>query len=222
MAHILHLIKLPKRQLFKEYNMSTYIMNILNKTRDAVKKSVLNAQKGFTLVELLIVISIISVISAIAAPGLIGAVNHYKFQSGVSDITGVFNWARLTAITKNTYVKINVVVVNEGTTGVSSYSVTSFNRDGATWDPVTGKSYELLPRNLNLLDPLGGFELAYRPDGSAVCTTCGGLGTALPAGFAMNSPALNACFSNSKDSSDTMRVAVDQFTGRLVTVGQCI
>jgi prepilin-type N-terminal cleavage/methylation domain-containing protein len=59
--------------------------------------------RGFTLLELMIVVGITLVVAAIALPGILAATQNFKLRSTVSSISGVVQRARMLSVARNTY-----------------------------------------------------------------------------------------------------------------------
>jgi len=70
---------------------------------------------GFSLVELLTVLAIIAILSAIAIPSLIGISSNYNLNRGTSQVTDEFNFARQTALTRNSDVELRIYQVGTAT-----------------------------------------------------------------------------------------------------------
>lgn len=58
-----------------------------------------NAKKGFTLIELIVVISIITIVGIMAVPNYYSASKKARYEASVTDIVGIFRDARNTSIT---------------------------------------------------------------------------------------------------------------------------
>lgn len=63
-------------------------------------------RRGFSLVELIMVLAIMLAIAAIAAPRFITFVSNYQLKAGLSGVSGVLQQARMVAVRKNTNVTV--------------------------------------------------------------------------------------------------------------------
>ena len=69
-------------------------------------------ESGFTLAQVLIVISIIAILSAAAVPGLVSWLPNYRLGVGARDVLSAMELARLTAVRENTAVAIRFAPIN--------------------------------------------------------------------------------------------------------------
>ncbi len=67
---------------------------------------------GFTLVQLLIVVSIIAILSAAAVPGLVNWLPAYRLSSAARDVLSALELARLAAIRENAGVAVTFTPAN--------------------------------------------------------------------------------------------------------------
>ncbi len=67
---------------------------------------------GFTLIQLLIVISIIAILSAAAVPGLVNWLPTYRLSSAARDVLSAIELTRLTAIRENAGVAVTFTPAN--------------------------------------------------------------------------------------------------------------
>lgn len=73
--------------------------------KQKVEMNMLRTKKGFSLIEMMIVVSILGLILAIGTPPLIQFLRHYQSKDAVHTVTGVLRQARSRAIhEKNSYI----------------------------------------------------------------------------------------------------------------------
>jgi prepilin-type N-terminal cleavage/methylation domain-containing protein len=72
--------------------------------------------RGFSLLELMIVVGITLVVAAVAIPGVLTATQNFKLRSTASNISGVVQRARMLSVARNTYYP----VLSSTTTNVTS------------------------------------------------------------------------------------------------------
>jgi prepilin-type N-terminal cleavage/methylation domain-containing protein len=86
--------------------------------------------RGFTMVELVIVVAITLVVAAIALPGVLAATENFKLRSTVSSISGLVQRARMLSVARNTYYP--VLSVTDTATNITSVYMGNANDFAAT------------------------------------------------------------------------------------------
>ena len=84
-------------------------------------------QSGFSLVELLVVMSIIMVVSAMAVPQVLAEINIYGLRSAASSVVGVMQSARMQAVRDNRFYSVR---------GINAGANLSANTPGVFMDSV--------------------------------------------------------------------------------------
>jgi prepilin-type N-terminal cleavage/methylation domain-containing protein len=71
-----------------------------------------SAQRGFTIVELLVVVAIIVIISVVAVPNVVSAVRNLRLNGAVGDYANLLQQARLRAVRDNRTYQVHTTTVN--------------------------------------------------------------------------------------------------------------
>ena len=75
------------------------------------------SDRGFTLIELMVVLIIIGVIAAIAAPNLLGMLNRYRVDRATATLVGAIKEAQRQAMRQGKLCRININTTNNSLTG---------------------------------------------------------------------------------------------------------
>ncbi|MGA1869549.1 MAG: Tfp pilus assembly protein FimT/FimU [bacterium] len=128
----------------------------------------MRTQNGFTLLELIIVVSIISIGSALALPNMKAIFSRIKFNSQVSILQNDFQMIRFKAINGNCPYKI---VFTLSTTAQDTYKAMYFI-DESVWKTDRDISNRTIKKEVDIAyidntgNVNGNFEKIFYPDGS--------------------------------------------------------
>ncbi len=111
------------------------------------------ARRGFTLLELMVVVAILMVVGAMATPAVITAVSDYNLRTAAGNIASVFQKTRMQAVSDDRWYPVRI-----GAAGGRNYAYSDLNNNFALDDPERNL-VAYLPRGINF-DAAGGPSLA--------------------------------------------------------------
>ncbi len=110
-------------------------------------------RRGFSLLELVVVVAVILVVAAMATPAILSAMNDYKLRTAASSFAGVIHKTRMQAVSDDRW-----YTVARGNSGGSDYAFADLNNNAAL-DAVEQNLIAYLPRGI-VFDAAGGPSLA--------------------------------------------------------------
>ena len=105
-----------------------------------------NFRKGFSLVELLCVITIVSILASVTGPSIVGMLSGDQLTNNAYQISGIAQQARTTAMSQHTYVWLGFYsYTNSGAPALMAATV-QINSGIATDLPSTAANYRLVSK----------------------------------------------------------------------------
>ena len=125
----------------------------------ANSKAPLNSQSGFTLAELIIVVTIILAVGALSIPNLTRAIDTSRIKGAAQSLAAVYQDARIRATQKDTSYQI---LISPGTS--PAQICIDLDGDGtcSAGDPITAFAGQIKVSNLGVPVPLGPAQLNYQ------------------------------------------------------------
>jgi prepilin-type N-terminal cleavage/methylation domain-containing protein len=84
---------------------------------DVATENAKQADQGFSLIELMIVVLVVMVLAAITAPGLFNMISDVNLRYSASNFAGLLQSARIQAVRRNTFYGIQPVALASGDAG---------------------------------------------------------------------------------------------------------
>ncbi|HEY4706929.1 MAG TPA: prepilin-type N-terminal cleavage/methylation domain-containing protein [Thermodesulfobacteriota bacterium] len=137
--------------------------------------------KGFSLVELLIVVALIGILMAIGTPYIVSQLSHIRLTRSVRDAATELNAGRLKAIAHNRLMAVDF-------TGGDSFNLAMYDTDLGAWQDYPTRTIGTLEPGISITSPGSDFTVQFYPNGTATSTTI--------------------CVNNPQISGDRMRIIV--------------
>ena len=150
--------------------------------------------RGYSLVEVLAVLSLISVLLIIGTPAVVDQMTHTRLKRGARDVITELNAGRLKAITKNTKYRVEFTLY-ASTATPDEYTLSIWNIASATWVDDSERPRRELPANVDITSPGANFNVEFYPNGTSTATSI--------------------CLQNTGEASDRMKLSISGSTGQI-------
>ncbi|MBI5588511.1 MAG: prepilin-type N-terminal cleavage/methylation domain-containing protein [Deltaproteobacteria bacterium] len=154
--------------------------------------------RGFQLVELLVVIALISILVAIGVPTIVDQIRHLRLSRSVRDLATELNAARLKAIAQNTKYRVSVTLPN-------TYLLQKWDTTTSSWVNDPSHGIKTIEPGINISNPAVNFIPVFYPNGTATVVD-------IPNGICMDNPSW---------TNDKMKITVQGPTGMITITTGC-
>lgn len=155
--------------------------------------------KGFTLVEVLVVVALIATMLAIGVPSLISQMSHLRLSRSVREVSVELSAARLKAIALNRRVRVAFNVY--GGTPLDDYRINLYDSGTSTWSADPTRPLMRLKSAIRITSPGASFNVDFFANGTATATSI--------------------CITNTAKTGDKMKVTVQGSTGMVTITTGC-
>ena len=188
----------------------------MKKTVKVMMTNIRNSNKGFSLVEMIVVMAIISIMAAIGVPAVMNQISRIKLTRGTRDVAVALQAARLKAIAKNVKYKVYFTFAATDSyvlmtcSGGANCDNTTLGA-GSGWIADTASEYgttKTLEANLNITAPAAAFQVIFYPAGTATDQT--------------NTLAnQKICINNTSTVGGTLSISVNAASGKVSVNAGC-
>jgi|TARA_R110001592_G_scaffold159582_2_gene391166 prepilin-type N-terminal cleavage/methylation domain-containing protein len=153
--------------------------------------------KGFTLIELMIVLSLLAVLAFLAIPSFVGLIRDNQVQAQSEEMNAMLQYARSESLIRRRAINVEINAASgevEVLTGVEILRTATFDTNGVDFI----SSHPLLTYRPNGTSTIGDFRATFCRDnlgnkGYVISVTNSGLSTLHPQGKSEDGTALGGC-----------------------------
>lgn len=122
--------------------------NATNSMLGINRQSTFRNQRGFSVVELMVVIAIMSLLASAAWPAIVGVVSGDRLTNNAYELSGLMQQARTTAVTQHTYVWLGFYTYTQD--GAPSLMVASVSGNSGLATDLQSNNYQLSTKTVIL------------------------------------------------------------------------
>lgn len=124
----------------------------------------LRSQKGFSIVEILVVIGLAATIIAIGAPALIKNMAHLRLKRSAMDVSTELNAARMKAIANNTKYRVDFTINTAPTP--DRFKLSYWNTGTSAWVLDPKHATKEVEPGIEITSPNSDFQVEFYPTGT--------------------------------------------------------